>query len=265
MYSSFQLAIKFAKYYLSASNGKGHAIHSPFVFDFIKFVKNDKTTYAHSKKIEAVRKNLLFDNSIIAVEDFGAGSSIIKTNNRIVKRMAASSLKQKKYSRLLQRIVQYYDKKTALELGTSFGITTAYIAFASNAPTVTTIEGSKNIADIAQQNFDNLGLKNINLITGNFEKKLPTFLEKIDTLDFVFVDGNHKKEPTLNYFKQLLDKINNDSILVFDDIHWSKEMEAAWFEIKNYETVTLSIDLFFIGIIFFKKDFLVKQHFVIRY
>ncbi len=265
MYTSLQLLKKYIRYYLSASNAKGHAVHSPFVFEFIKFIKNDKTIYPYYNKIEAIRKKLLHDNSIITVEDFGAGSSIIKTNNRIVKKMASSSLKQKKYSRLLQRMVQYYDKKTVLELGTSFGVTTSYIAFANNNPIVTTIEGSKNIATIAQQNFDKLGLKNINLITGDFEKKLPVFLKKIDTLHFVFIDGNHRKEPTLNYFKLLLTKINNDTIVVFDDIHWSKEMESAWYEIKDHETVMLSIDLFFIGIIFFKKEFLVKQHFVIRY
>src|SRR4051812_24731078 len=107
MYSSFQLAKKYLHYYLTASNGKGHGIHSPFVFNFIKFVLNDDKKYACYDEIESLRKKLLQDNSLIDVEDFGAGSTVIKTSKRIVKRIAASSLKPKKFSQLLHRIVQY--------------------------------------------------------------------------------------------------------------------------------------------------------------
>ncbi len=265
MYSPFQIAKKYVKYYFTASNGKGHGIHSPFVFEFIKFVMNDKEKYGIYSIIEKHRDILLKDANAIEVEDFGAGSTIIKTKRRVVKDIAASSLKPKKYSQLLFRIVQFYHKKNVLELGTSFGITSAYLAFADNIPCVTTLEGADAIAEIAERNFEQLKLKNIALIKGDFRKTLSSFLSSADTLDFVFLDGNHRKLPTLNYFEQILPNLNADSIVVFDDIHWSKEMEEAWEIIKNHESVTLSIDLFFIGVIFLKKDFKVKQHFTIRF
>jgi predicted O-methyltransferase YrrM len=264
LYNILQLGKKYLQYYAKASNGKGHGMHSPFVYTFIEKVLNDKTKHAAYEKIEAVRKILLQDKTEIDVEDFGAGSTVIKTKKRIVKDIAASSLKPKKYSQLLYRIVQFYKPNNIVELGTSLGITTAYLA-ATNATTVTTMEGSTNIASIAANNFENLQLKNINLLVGAFEKTLNPFLQNSTSIDLAFVDGNHRKEPTVQYFEAILPKLHNDSFLIFDDIHWSKEMEEAWEVIKNNNAVTMSIDLFFIGIVFFKKEFKIKQHFSIRF
>lgn len=179
MYSHFQLATKFVKYYLTASNGKGHGVHSPFVFDFIEKVLNDKKEYNFYNTIEDERRKLLQDETTIEVEDFGAGSSVIKTNKRVVKRIAASSLKPKKFGQLLFRMVQYYQPKTVVELGTSFGITSSYLAAGSNTSNVFTCEGSKNIAAIAKNTFSNLNLTNLQLVEGDFKNTLPTLLSTI--------------------------------------------------------------------------------------
>ncbi|MFT3981578.1 MAG: class I SAM-dependent methyltransferase [Ferruginibacter sp.] len=265
MYSAPQLAKKYIRYYLSASNGKGHGVHSPFVFDFIKFVKNDRRKYECYEPIEKLRLSLLKDQRSIAVQDFGAGSTVIKTNQRVVAKMAASSLKPRKFAQLLFRIVQQYKPSTILELGTSFGITSAYLASGHAAGKLYTLEGSPSIAAIARQNFQSLGIHNIELLEGDFANTFSSLLESLPAIDLAFVDGNHRKAPTLDYFQQLLHKSHNDTILIFDDIHWSREMEEAWEIIKKSETVTLSLDLFFIGIVFFKKEFKIKQDYSIRF
>ncbi len=265
MYSPILLAQKYIKYYFTASNSKGHGIHSPFVFEFIKFVLNDKKKYEIYNTVEAQRKKLLQNHNVLEVEDFGAGSTIIKSKKRVVKDIAASSLKPKKYSQLLHRIVQFYDCKKVLELGTSFGITTSYLALAKNSTTINTMEGSQSIANIASQTLNNLQIKNTQIIQGNFESTLPQFLASTSFIDFAFLDGNHRKIPTLQYFEQILKKSNSHTIVVLDDIHWSTEMEEAWEQVKKHHLVTLTIDLFFIGIVFFRNEFKVKQHFVIRY
>lgn len=265
MYSASQLAKKFFKYYLSASNSKGHGIHSPFVFNFVKHVKNDTNKYACYANIEELRAVLLKDKTVIEVEDFGAGSTVIKTNKRRVNKIAASSLKPKKFAQLLFRMVQFYQPNTILELGTSFGISSAYLALGHKQVNLYTLEGAISIAAIARKNFDILALKNIELIHGDFDTTLPKLLQNISGIDMAFIDGNHRKAPTLQYFKQLLEKSTDTTILIFDDIHWSKEMEEAWQEIKENGKVTLTIDLFFIGIVFLRKDFLKKQHFSIRF
>jgi predicted O-methyltransferase YrrM len=126
------------------------------------------------------------------------------------------------------------------------------------------MEGAKEIAKTATESFETIGLKNIELIEGNFDDTLPAVVSRLPTVDFVFIDGNHRQEPTERYFLQLLSKNNNDSIFIFDDIHWSIEMEAAWETIKKHPAVSCSIDLFFIGIVFFRNEFKEKQHFRIR-
>jgi predicted O-methyltransferase YrrM len=265
MYSTYQLAKKYLLYYLTAANGKGHGIHSPFVFDFIINVLRDINKYDCHSTIEKLRDKLLTDHRTIEVKDFGAGSSVINGKTRVIKDIARSSLKNKNFARLLYRIVKYYKPKTILELGTSFGITTSYLAMGNPQSTVFTLEGSGNISAIAQDNFNQLALYNIELVKGDFDQTLPGLLQKNYIIDLAFVDGNHQKEATLRYFKLLSEKIIPSSILIFDDIHWSKEMEEAWTLIKEHPSVKLSIDLFFMGLVFFSYDFRAKQHFIIRY
>jgi predicted O-methyltransferase YrrM len=103
------------------------------------------------------------------------------------------------------------------------------------------------------------------LLEGNFAKTLPLLNSKITNIDLVFVDGNHRKNATLEYFDFFLSKRTNNSIFIFDDIHWSVEMEEAWKLIQQHDSVTMTIDLFFIGLVLFRKDFKVKQHFSIRF
>ena len=162
-------------------------------------------------------------------------------------------------------MIKYYHPATVLELGTSLGITTTYLSLAKPDARLLTMEGSKEIAAVAKRIFKNLEIRNIEIIEGNFDNTLSTIISQLSSLDFAFIDGNHRREPTIRYFQQLLTKADNDSILVFDDIHWSSEMEAAWEMIKNNTEVTCSIDLFFIGIVLFRKEFKEKRHFVIRF
>lgn len=265
MYSKPKLAFKYIRYFLSAYNGKGHGMHSPFVFEFIQKVLNDKTKYAAYDKVALLRKLLLADKTIIQVDDFGAGSSITKSNRRTISSIAKNAAKSKKIGQLLFRIVKYYQPKHILELGTSLGITTSYLALANTNAKLITMEGADAVAKRANDNFKKLNIENIELITGNFDDTLESVIQKTASIDFVFIDGNHRQEPTERYFNILLKKINNDTILIFDDIHWSIEMEAAWHTIKNHPSVRCSIDLFFIGMVFFRQEFKEKQDFAIRF
>ena len=265
MYKTHQLAILYCQYLLKASNGKGHGTHSPFIYSFIKEVLNDNRDFYAYKGIEELRAELVSDNKVIEVEDFGAGSKQNKTKERSIKAIAKSSLKPRKYAQLLFRMVNYYQPKTIVELGTSLGITSSYLASGNTNAKLYTFEGSQAVATIARNNFDRLGLNNINLIEGNFDDTLQPELEKIGSIDFAFIDGNHRYKPTVDYFEQILAKSNDYTIIILDDIHWSKEMEAAWYYVQQHKAVTTTIDLFYIGIVLFRKEFLQTQHAVVRY
>lgn len=259
------MVLKVLKYYITSSNGKGHGIHSPFVFDFITKVMNDNRHFYAYDSIEQIRNDLLANHKVLAIEDFGAGSTVTKSNERKVSDIARSSLKPKKFGQLMFRMVNYYQANNIIELGTSLGITTSYLASANLKGNVYTFEGAKQVSAIAKQNFNNLSLNNIQVIEGNFDETLQLQLNKMTSADFAFVDGNHRNKPTIRYFEQLLSKSNESSVFIFDDIHWSKEMEEAWKYIQRHSAVTLTIDLFFIGIVFFRREQKIPQHFVIRF
>jgi predicted O-methyltransferase YrrM len=265
MYGHFTLALKYLRYLFTAANGKGHGVHSPFVFEFITRVLNDNRRFYAFDAIEKIRTQLLSNHALIEIQDFGAGSRVAKTNTRKISDVAKGSLKPAKYSQLLFRMIDYYGPKQIIELGTSLGITTAYLASANPAAKVTTFEGSSAIAQIAGHNHGLLGLSNISLIEGNFDEQLPLWLAQNKSVDFAFIDGNHAFKPTMAYFESLLAVVQDHTILVFDDIHWSEEMEEAWAQISAHPRVTLSIDLFFIGVVFFRKEFAQKQEVSIRF
>ena len=248
-----------------SSNGKGHGTHSPFVYSFIKEVLNKQIPADKFDLIEQYRKQLLQDNEMVNVWDRGAGSRQSVDNMRSVKQIAKVALKPKKYSLLLHKIIAHYKPDEILEMGTSLGITTCYLAAANKHAKVVTMEGAPSVALIAKKTFSTLGYTNVNIMEGDFDETLPAYLKSVDQLGIVYVDGNHRYAPTINYFKQLLEKANDQSILIFDDIHWSEEMEKAWEEIKQHSHVTLTIDLFFIGLVFVRQAQKEKEHFVIRY
>jgi predicted O-methyltransferase YrrM len=265
MYSKLTHAKKWLHYYRTASNGVGHGIHSPFVFDFVKNVLNDKREFYAFAPIERLRLVLKNDQSIIQVDDLGAGSSVSKSNQRTISQIARYALKSKKLAQFLFRLVNYYQPENIIELGTSLGVTTAYLGAANPKANVYTIEGAPAIAAIARKNLQALNVHNVKLLEGSFDAVLPVVNSELKRVDFAFVDGNHRLEPTLYYFEQLTRHTTETSILVFDDIHWSAEMELAWKRIQDHPLVMCTVDLFFLGLVFFRKDFKVKQHFTIRF
>lgn len=256
--------LKCLKYKSTACHRKGFGIHSPFVFDFIRNILRNKGENEIFRKIEGIRKELQHDHSRIQIEDFGAGSRKFQHSSREINRIVRYSAIRPKYGRMLFNLVRYFEPETILELGTSTGISTMYLASARSGANVITLEADSSLADLAQNNFKRLGLNNIRLIRGRFDDNLPLLLKEISKFDLVFIDGNHRKEPVLNYFRLISANMDSSGILVLDDIHWSAEMEEAWDILKKEERVSLSIDLFFTGILFFKNGFQ-KENFVLNF
>ena len=266
MYNSFQLAWKFLVYLLTSSNGKGHGVHSPFVFDFIVNVLRGKEEDVQAfKKIEAKRREFEHSNLVLDVLDLGAGSSSGKQNQRTISSIAKRAAKPSRFARLFYRIISYYQIDSVLELGTSLGLTTRYLSIAEPQHGVISIEGAPAIANFTSESLAEEGIRNTTILTGDFKDHLPSAMASMKGSKLVFFDGNHQYQPTLDYFEAALEVIGDADILIFDDIHWSKDMEKAWSVIRNNEKVSCTIDLFFIGIVFFRKEFKEKLHFAIGF
>lgn len=241
-----------------------HGVHSPFVYDLITHVLRPTTDLPEFATIEALREDLLDSEQTIRVNDLGAGSRVFDMPTRGVADIAKTALKPTAQAQLLFRLARYFNAKEVLELGTSFGITTLYLALGADEGTVHTLEGCPQTMRIAQHHFDQLKQRNIHAVLGSFRSKLPETLQKMGTVDLAFIDGHHAKEPTLEYFEQVLPKAHNGTVFVFDDIHWSRGMEQAWETIKAHPRVTVTVDLYNLGLVFLRSE-QAKEHFTLRY
>lgn len=259
---SLQFVSDYLKHRLTAKSR--HGTHSPFVYQLVDEVIYNFNANSDYTGIEAQRKKLLRDHSTVTVTDLGAGSHLNRNRTKQVREIAKNALKSPKLAQLIYRLARAAQPENILELGTCLGITTAYLSKACPEAAVLTIEGCPETAEKARQNFQDLQLQHTTLSVGNFDTVLPPLLEGYDKLDFIYVDGNHRKEATLNYFRWCLPKVQEGSVMIFDDIYWSAGMKEAWEEIKNHPQVTVTVDLFWIGLVYFKKD-QVKEHFRIRF
>lgn len=241
-----------------------HGVHSPFVYDLISQVLRSSTELPEFRTIEALRDDLLDSEQTIRVNDLGAGSRVFDLPVRRVADTARTALKTPQQAQMLFRLARYFQARNVLELGTSFGITTLYLALGADEGTVHTIEGCPQTMRIAQHHFDQLKQRNIVPMLGSFRSKLPETLQRMGEADLVFIDGHHAKEPTVDYFGQCLAKAHNDTVFVFDDIHWSRGMEQAWEEVKAHPRVTVTIDLYNLGLVFLRSE-QAKEHFTLRY
>jgi len=248
-------------YFLLKSTNE-HDVHSPFVYKLITECFYDKKDKFWYPEINKYRSHLRNDNSVISIEDFGAGSKKLNNNNRRVTDIAKNAGISKKRAQLLGRLVTYFKPDTILEIGTSLGLASTSMHLANPTSKITTLEGCKNTAAIAKYSFELFKFENIKIEIGNFNETLSNVLIG-PKFDFIYFDGNHQKQPTIDYFELCLKSKHNDSIFILDDIYWSKGMQEAWEYIKNHEDVTISIDTYYWGIVFFRKE-QPKQHFTIR-
>jgi predicted O-methyltransferase YrrM len=240
-------------------------VHSPFVFSFITDVLKDEKNYEAYSALKKLSNELLKNNALITQEDYGAGSKFSGSNTITVSNLFRNTSLSPKYYQLLFRITHYFKPETIIELGTGLGISAAGMALGNEEATVYTIEGNKAIADITKNNFEKFQLNNIQLITGKFDEQLPMILNGISKIDLAFIDGNHHRKKTVEYFHLIAEKCHNDSVIIFDDIRWSKGMYNAWLEIISDKRITLSFDLFRIGIVFFRKENRVKEHYMLYF
>ena len=257
---SLHYLLNFIKHYASAT--RIDVLHSPFVFDLYQSCIARETELTKYSKIEQLRREFKKDNTAIFYEDFGASAKSRKTTVSV---LAKQHLKPARVAQILSRMVKHYGYKNCLELGTSLGITTNYLAFGSTQNQIIhTIEASQQVQQVAKTGFAKLANnKKIEAHLGTFDEVLPSLLPSLAQLDFFFIDGNHSYEATMRYLELCKPYLHNNSVVIFDDIYWSPGMTKAWEEIKQDKSVQVSIDLFFVGMIFFRKE-QVKEHFKLR-
>jgi len=262
---TFFRVVAYLRYLILSGHRKGHGIHSPFVYDLVSRVFRNKLDPDIVLYIEKIRRKMISDTSTIEINDLGAGSVKAKYDKkRKVSEIARYSSVSRKYGILLSSISKEFGKPYMIELGTSLGISTMYMALASPDTLMITIEGCSKTARIASENFDQAKVKNIELHKGSFDEVLPEILDSCKTPGLVFIDGNHRREPLLRYFALIADNSGNNTVVIIDDISLSQEMAQAWREIKSHSKVSVTIDTGRMGVVFFRES-INRNHFIVRY
>ena len=252
----------YARHWLNAVNQ--HSLHAPFVYDFyVNTIIADKQQEIF-RQIEQYRRCYLRNHETIQVNSPGAPSRVSQRKSRKISNIASKGISDARDSRLLYRIGKSLQPKIIVELGTSLGINTLYLSACCPEATVYTFEGCRATAEVARSLFEEWHTKNICLVEGNIDDTLPETLDNLESVDFAYLDANHQYTPTLLYYKWLQAKSNRNSVFVLDDIYWSAGMEKAWQEIRKQKEVSLSLDLFELGIVFFREMW-VKQHHYLMY
>lgn len=240
-----------------------YRVHSPFVFQFLQTILEDDRHYYVFDKLNALRIELHKNKTEIPVKDLGAGSKKSNKTKRSIQSIAKTAVSPSYQSEILFKIAQEIKAKLTVELGTSLGLSAISLAGYTKENQVHTLEGSQAILEVAKLNFDIFEAKNIHTYLGHFDDTLPKILDDLKQVDLCYIDGNHAKAPTLKYFEMCLPYIHEDSVLIFDDIYWSKEMTEAWEIVKSHKDVKFTIDLYYFGLVFFNTDIKEIQHFKI--
>jgi len=263
MKQSFFMALAYLRYL--RKSGSGYQSDNPFISEVVQQVIQNQAHHEVYSLIEQHRKRLLQKSQVIESTDFGSGAGNMSYKLKYVKvaSIVQRSAISERCGMVLFRLVEYFKPGTIIELGTSVGISTLYLAMAKRDARVITLEGCTTKSEQAAANFSAMKLENIVQHIGRFDIVLPQVINETPKADLVFIDGNHTYDATMANFNALLQISHPGTIFVFDDIHWSTGMQKAWDEITGHERVTLSIDLFRLGIVFLRKD-VIKQNLVIR-
>jgi predicted O-methyltransferase YrrM len=247
-------------------SGNRYRIHSPFLYSLINDVVRQDKPVDGGERIERIREECLRSREIIQKTDYGTNGKSLEgiTYDITIRKIASASLTPSRIARRLSRLASYLKAQRILEIGASLGITTSHLAMSNPGARIITLEGCPSLSRIARDHFARLGLANIELMEGRFEDTLGAALQSLGNADMVYIDGNHRKEALLEYFDLCLNYIGNNTVIICDDIHASKGMEEAWSEIIKRKGVTVSLDFFHSGWVFFRKESS-REHFRLRY
>ncbi len=260
----FSISWKYLIHWLHSGRKNGFGIHSPYVYVLVRNVIYNKKREKVPSEIIEYHKSIRNSREKIVINDLGAGSRITKSGQRSLASLARRSSVTYRQGALLYRLAKWYRPAELIEFGTGLGISTAYLAAGAGTVPFTSIEGSCGKHAFAVSHAEESGLKQVELIRGEFKNHFRGLVNKASDHLLVFIDGDHRYGPTIEKVKAILEnKKITEFILILDDIYWSKEMERCWNECRNDPGISISLDLFYFGILI-KRPEMAKKHYMLK-
>ncbi len=214
---------------------RGHGVHSPFAFNLINKVIEEKKIFYIFEETEKLRSQFQLKRR-----------------------------KKKKYGQLLFRLVNFFKPNHVLQIGFSREVEILYLLSALDKGKLTLLE--ENITDISLAEMISNQFK-------PFEIKPAINIETLDSIrnknhipDFVFFNITHNTEMTYALLEKILSNIDEHThvIFVIDSIRKNKEMKNLWKTITSNPKVTITMDLYVLGLVIFNKK-LYKRNYKVHF
>lgn len=238
----------YALRHLLHAHSNGHGVHSPLAYDLcVALSATKRNAELQCQNLKALRFKLKSDSQVLQDGGYGAGSKVFKSEFRAVKHITRWGISSHSKARILFQLIRFFNPERVLELGTSIGLTTLYLASAQYPRPVHSVEANAAYFEFAKRlHAQHISKLNILFFHSTFE----TFLNaNPDVYDFIFIDGAHDYHTTVKLFEYFNLHQGPRQVLVFDDIYWSPQMTKAWKHITENATGHLVLDAFSIGIV----------------
>jgi predicted O-methyltransferase YrrM len=151
----------------------------------------------------------------------------------------------------LMRLVRELRPQSCVELGAAIGISASYQGAGlelNGTGVLRSIEGSPNLAAEARATLSGLGLERVQVIEGRLDDVLDDVMAGAAPVDLVFLDAAKGKEGNLALAEGVLPHLAPRATLVMDDVHWSRQMNRAWRQLRSHPRIALSADLWRLGV-----------------
>lgn len=220
--------LSYLRYLLQRKSEYG--IHSPFVYEFMRKVLNDSGSNRDYDTIYRI--------------------------SRLLDKRKHINYYLRKRSRLLYRMVRYFEPDSVVSFGKTSALNTAAMAL-GHLQSKVYLEESTDFLDT----LNSMGVVNVSLIQP--EEFDSEHFKQLNS-GFVFFGHNSFEDDTWDYLGDCLNHKTSDSVFIFEGIHRTRDMEDAWEEIKGNEDVSVTFDLYCVGVVFFREG-IEKQDFVLKY
>ena len=220
------------------------------------FTPTDRAAFA---RVEAHRKRLLASNEVVDYRVFGSN------NTELIKNVCAKATSPATWARLIYTLAKELPAKKVLEIGTNLGVSGSYLLEAMRSTEgshLVTMDGMPRYVEISREAFLTIVPEaRFETIVGRYEDTFDAMVARHEGFDLLFIDGNHQRDPTVEYFLKLLSRATRPSLWVFDDIYWTTGMEDAWRTIRHHPQTAYSIDMYKQGIVVVDPAVTEPRHF----